>query len=343
MKERKKIKTNQPKNRRNIINTSNNSLINIKQRNRTSVDLIEHDENDNFNKFTKKPIKLSPWSLSNPNDSSFTSNMTNLNLKNINKTKINLNPSFKSLKIKSNLGKNLYFKNTKILRQKTTGNINKNILKDNFDYIDDIDNDNKLPCDSEGTKMTITSHHHNQNKNKSLNFIYQKTKSFSSSDSSYLPIEGNKYNLFNSEYINISNSHHDCNFDMDKKFQNNFYFLEYFSNNPFLSKNYFFYQMIKLIKSINNSENEFIFFNKDNINDTSIENINNKNKYSNKNLEIKEDPYSKTVIINGYFIHLNDIIANGENSKICKAFKEDTNEIYVIIFYKFISLFFIGR
>ena len=47
-----------------------------------------------------------------------------------------------------------------------------------------------------------------------------------------------------------------------------------------------------------------------------------------------QDSLTKTLIINGYFIHLNDIIAKGENSIICKAFKEDTNEIYVIIITK---------
>lgn len=94
--------------------------------------------------------------------------------------------------------------------------------------------------------------------------------------------------------------------------------------------------MIKLIKSQNN--NDFENYDSDKQIKNPLKNnytgniINNKlNKSDNfiQNLEVKEDEITNTIIINGYFIHLNDIICEGENSIICKGFKEDTNDIYV--------------
>jgi hypothetical protein len=148
-------------------------------------------------------------------------------------------------------------------------------------------------------------------------------------------------------YIDIDYSNSiDCNkeIEIEKKINDNLYFLEYFSNNPYLSKNYFFYKMIKIIKSLNASENELIFLNEDNENYNGNPDFNSKidslskNKNNPKldfdldlesNLEIKEDPISNTLIINGYYIYLDDIISHGDNSIIYKAFKEETNQIYV--------------
>ena len=88
------------------IRFSDKSLIDINTRNRTSISLIDKEDNIKDSQIkSKKTIlikKVSAWSLSNSDDS-FVSNNSSLTNKPIKK----LRPSITSLKIRSNLGKNL--------------------------------------------------------------------------------------------------------------------------------------------------------------------------------------------------------------------------------------------
>lgn len=96
--------------------------------------------------------------------------------------------------------------------------------------------------------------------------------------------------------------------------------------------------MIKLIKSIDFIENEI----NENIEEDEKEiSINNSQMYNkllannkttfNEIMEFTENSLTQTIKLNDYIIQLNDIIAYGENSIIYKAFKENTDEIYVNI------------
>lgn len=160
-----------------------------------------------------------------------------------------------------------------------------------------------------------------------------------------------KYNLLNSEALNTSPNldeyfnNNDNNNNELRKYQKNFHFLKYFSINPYLAKNYFFYQMIKLIKSLDHIDCDYncIFHNNK---EKELENslmesplyqyqdispINNNNNYKIENeiVEFKEDPITKTIIINGYYIHLTEVISHGDNSVIYKAIRENSEEIFV--------------
>lgn len=188
------------KNRINLkIKESQTSLIQINSRTKTAIGLSNNETNmnnkedcyelDKVNKQEnnckgislnkkKKPMirKLLPFRVSTNsiNNDSILSSKTHLTYRHL-----KLRPSFTSMKIRSNLKNINNINNKKIYRQKTTANINKNTLKDKFDYIGDSDHNNYdyIISDSDGTKISL----------RNKNIKYKKINSLCSSESSEYP------------------------------------------------------------------------------------------------------------------------------------------------------------
>lgn len=114
-------------------------------------------------------------------------------------------------------------------------------------------------------------------------------------------------------------------------------FLDNSSKNLNLYKKFLFYQLKKLLlnkkKNVNITENTY----DNNVSSTTdiLSNYSHINYQKIPNEALITDNDTNIFSINGYLIFKNELIGNGRFTKIYKAQKKDTDEIYVNFFYIF--------